>query len=347
MAKKTVAVLGATGLVGRRLVELLLQHDHFDLELIVGSDASNGKSYEEIWNTKEALLASHYGQNTWKTRPFPKQLSGKKAGSFGELLESKVDLIFSSIPERSGELEEVLLNKGYLVFSNSAYRRFDQCVPLVVPEVNGMMMANKKFVKNPNCVTSGLSIILTAINNMYGLREICVTTYQSLSGRGDAKYPLDLVLNNVYSLHGSAENTESYIMKEVKKLLQTTTPISVSCTRVCVQEGHYVDVRLKTANDIRSYQEVYECLQAFNPIQDMNLPSSPAAPIVVMNEPGRPRPRQDSWHHQGMAIAVGNISTDDEVYDLRLTYVVNNVVRGAAGGAILNAEYYFSVSDEE
>jgi aspartate-semialdehyde dehydrogenase len=337
-----VAILGATGLVGRRLAELILQHEWFSIEMLVGSRESAGKPYEEVWNTKEALLADHYGRHFWRTRPFPQQLRGRTVSSFEELLDSRVDLVFSSIPERSGGLEQTLLDNGYMVFSNSPYRRFDPDVALIVPEANGATMQGHQLIKNPNCVTSGLSIILTAIDTHYGLREISVTTYQSLSGRGDAKYPVDLVLNNVFSLHKSAENTESYIAMEIKKILQTTTPISVSCSRVDVQEGHYVDVRLKTNTAIPSGQEASDLLREFNPLQKLNLPTSPAVPLVVLSEPGRPRPREDAWHYNGMAIAVGNISTDDEVYDLRLTYVVNNVVRGAAGGAILNAEYYYT-----
>jgi aspartate-semialdehyde dehydrogenase len=259
---------------------------------------------------------------------------------FTELLRSDCSIVFSSIPDRTGYLEETLLQDGRIVFSNSAYRRFDADVALVVTEVNAGAIGHRRLVKNPNCVTSGLALVLEPLKARYGLRKVAVATYQSLSGRGDAKYARDLVLANIYPLHASSEGTEGYIRREVKKIMGGGFPVSVTCNRVCVQEGHFVEVRLNTEKQIGSTEEVENVLSAFNPFAGLNLHSSPQRPIVVITEPGRPRPIQDAYHHGGMAVAVGNLSTDDEVFDLRLTYVVNNLVRGAAGGALLNAEFW-------
>lgn len=340
--RKRAAILGATGMVGRRFAELLVGHPWFDVALIVGSRSSAGQSFRAVWEAKEASLERHYGPGVWQPRRWAERLPDTLVGTFEDIFTSGVDLVFSSVPENAGESEQALVDRGFVVFSNSPYGRFDDHNPLVVPEVNRGAMRNQRFIKNPNCVTSGLVLVLAPIWERYGLTEVSVTTYQSLSGRGDAKYARDLVIGNVLPLHGSSENTEVYIRKEVKKILSIPVPLSVSCHRVGVQEGHYVDVRLKTARPIASQDEVIELLRGFNPLAGLGAPTGPASPIVVVNEMGRPRPSQDAHHHGGMAIAVGNISTRDEVYDLRLSYVVNNLVRGAAGGAILNAEVYFA-----
>lgn len=341
-SKQPVAILGATGLVGRWLAELLMDHPWFKIGMLVGSDASNGKAYEEVWTTKELTLQQHYGSDNWRTHSFPEGLRRLPVHSFEDLLASDIPLVFSSVPTRGSNREELLLESDRMVFSNSPYGRFLPHNPLVIAEVNKHILRDQRFIKNPNCVTSGLAIVLDPLLQQYGLVEVAVTTYQSLSGRGDARYSLDLVQNNLYPLHDSPENTEVYITQEIKKILGTSFRLSVCCNRGWVQEGHYVDVRLKTQRPIPHRNEVIELFQGYNPLAQDDLPSSPARPIVVVQEQGRPRPRQDSRHHNGMAVAVGNISLEDEVYNLRFSYVVNNLIRGAAGGAILNAEVFWS-----
>jgi aspartate-semialdehyde dehydrogenase len=244
------------------------------------------------------------------------------------------------LPERAGVVEAKLLEAGKTVFSNSPYRRFDENAALVVTEVNGSQMRGCHLIKNPNCVTSGLSLVLAPILDRYGLREVVVSTYQSLSGRGDARYAPELVVGNVYPLFRSEEQTENYIRREVDRIFQSSFVMSVTSNRVYVQEGHYVEVRIKTKKRIKNSDDVSETLSQFNPLKELGLPLSPRQPLVLIHEMGRPRPLQDSGHSGGMGVAVGNISTDDAVFDLRLSYVVNNVVRGAAGGAILNSELW-------
>jgi aspartate-semialdehyde dehydrogenase len=336
---KKVAVLGATGMVGRRLVQALLDHPTFALAMVVGSEASAGESYEVVWEQKERALREHYG-SLWQERPAPAGLAGMRVSSFSELLASECAIVFSSIPARAGALEDALVSDGRVVFSNSPYRRFDGDVPLVVPEVNGHAIEQARLVKTPNCVTCGLLLVLAPLEARYGLREVAVTTYQSLSGRGDAKYAQELVLGNVYPLHASPEDSERIIWAEVKKILGDTFRLSITCNRTCVQEGHFVEVRVKTRTPIASAEEAASVLASFNPLGGLRLYSAPPQPNVVLREPGRPRPRQDASHHNGMAIAIGNLTNADEVFDLRLTYVVNNLLRGAAGGVILSAELW-------
>ncbi|MEO7329470.1 MAG: aspartate-semialdehyde dehydrogenase [Minicystis sp.] len=336
--KKRAAILGATGMVGRRLAELLVDHPWFEIGLLVGSGVSSGQTYRSVWEEKEQALVDHYGEASWVGRPFDQRLGDIRVGRYADIESSDIDFIFSSVPESAGHAEQELIDRGYMVFSNSPFGRFHDDNPLVVPEVNRHEMEGRRFIKNPNCVTSGLVLILSPVQAEYGLEEVSITTYQSLSGRGDAKYEKGLVIGNIYPLQGSTENTEIYIRKEAKKILRELSPFSVSCSRVGVQEGHYVDVRLKTKRPIGSKEEVLDLFRSYNPLENLEAPMTPEQPIVVITEQGRPRPSHDAFHHEGMAIAVGGISTEDEVYSLRLTYVVNNLIRGAAGGALLNAE---------
>jgi aspartate-semialdehyde dehydrogenase len=343
MSRRPVAILGATGMVGRRLAALLWEHPQFEPVLLVGSKASESSTFEAVCRAKEDAVRLHYG-DFWSPDPLPEGLRELRVGTFESILRSDIEVVFSSVPERAGPFEAELTKSGRTVFSNSPFARFDEGVPVIVPEVNAETLDRQRLVKNPNCVTSGLVIVLMPLAQRYGLEGVSVTTYQSLSGRGDALYDRDKVVNNVFPLHGADERTEHYIRGEVKKVLGAPIPVSVACYRVGVQEGHLVDLRIKTRVPIGSRDEVVELLTSFRPLAERGLRSAPDQPIVVLSEVGRPRPAQDAWHADGMAIAVGNVSTEDDVHDLRLTYVVNNLIRGAAGGAILNAELWQSAN---
>lgn len=338
--KKRVAIVGSTGMVGRRFAELLVRHPWYEIVMLVGHK-SIGAGYGVIWRNKEASIRSHYGGDFWSMSPCPDQLKERVVQPIDDLLEAQnIDLVFSAMPPNAWQLEQQLLDAGYTIFSNSPYGRFEENNPLVVAEVNGEEIRDQKFIKTPNCVTSGLTLVLASIKARYGLKSVSVVTFQSLTGRGDAKYPPDLVVGNIYPLHRSEEGTEDYIRKEVHKVFQEEIPLSVSCNRVYVQEGHFVDVKINTIERIKTEDEVIGLFRSFNPLEDFALPSSPSAPLVIMDEIGKPRPRQDAHHSGGMAVAIGGISVRDDVFDLRLQFLVNNLVRGAAGGAVLNSDLY-------
>jgi len=334
-----VAILGGTGLVGRRLASLLINHPSFELAMVIGSDSSAGMSYRQVWAQKERALRNHYGE-FWREDPFPPQLDTVQVSNLDQLLRSDCSLIFSTVHERYGYLEEQLRKDGRTIFSNSPYKRFHDDVALIVPEVNGEILHGKRFIKYPNCVSSGLVLVLAPLKQHYGLREVVITTYQSLSGRGDAKYPAHLVVGNVYPLHASPEATEEYIRKELCAVLRTSCPTSACCNRVYTQEGHLVEVGVKTERRIDRVEDVRDILASFDPLKSCELHSSFTPPLFLVTESGRPRTAQDSQHSKGMAVAVGNLSIDDEIFDLRLTYVINNLIRGAAGGILLCAELW-------
>jgi aspartate-semialdehyde dehydrogenase len=335
-----VALLGGTGMVGRRFASLLKDNPCFELAMIIGSDGTAGKSYRSVWNRKETELRAHYG-DLWTMCPFPDGLADIEVSSFQDLEHSDCSIIFSSIAGQLGRLEDVLVADGRVVFSNSPHRRFDPDVALIVPEVNGnQRWGGARLIKYPNCVSSGLVLILAPLCMRYGVRELVVTTYQSISGRGDAKYARELVMGNILPLHKSLERTEEYIRREVAHILRSSFPISVTCNRVCVQEGHFVEVKIKLESRPRTVEEVEEVLIQFNPLKGRGLHYSPKRPIVAVSQSGRPSPMEDAYCDGGMAVVVGNISLEDEVFDLRCTYVVNNLVRGAAGGVALSAELW-------
>eukprot|EP00656_Telonema_subtile_P040832 TRINITY_DN45916_c0_g1_i1.p1 TRINITY_DN45916_c0_g1~~TRINITY_DN45916_c0_g1_i1.p1 ORF type:complete len:253 (-),score=52.02 TRINITY_DN45916_c0_g1_i1:79-837(-) len=203
------------------------------------------------------------------------------------------------------------------------------------------------MIKSPNCVTCGVAVLLKALDDKYGGQGVGMSTFQALSGRGDAKYDPKLVVGNVYPLTGTEENTDEYQRAELLRLFPSIVRCAVSAHRVPVQTGHFVDVKIQTRDPIKDSHEVEEVLAAFNPLQGVDLPLQPRRPIVVLRDPGRPRPAQDCDYEKGMAVAVGNIRTADGFFDVTLSLTVNNEVRGAWGAALINLELYELYAKQE
>lgn len=347
-----MGIIGGTGLVGRQLAAHLLTHPVFCLGPVVGSGATMGKMLRDVWEEKEAALSKNYGETIWKPLEFPEGLSDVVVQSQEQLEASNCRYVVSCIAPRFGNIEDELQAKGFGVFSISPHARTDPKNPLVVPEANQetMMEAMIKnleispqtlpLFKSPNCVTCGLSVALKAIDEEYGLVGVAVTTFQALSGRGDAKYEPSLVSSNVYPLTGTEENTDAYQKSELMRIFPGMSRCSVSAHRVPVQDGHFVDLKIQTKKPVPSADAVKAVLHKFNPLGGCNLPSQPTRPIVVVDQPGRPRPVQDKDYERGMAVAVGNVRVNDGFFDLTCSLVVNNVVRGAWGAALINAELY-------
>eukprot|EP01006_Ploeotia_vitrea_P046098 TRINITY_DN66991_c2_g2_i1.p1 TRINITY_DN66991_c2_g2~~TRINITY_DN66991_c2_g2_i1.p1 ORF type:complete len:447 (-),score=38.51 TRINITY_DN66991_c2_g2_i1:1066-2367(-) len=351
-----VGILGATGLVGRACANALANGKlsrHFSIAMVAGSPGSDGKNFKSTWIEKENNLMAHYGADMWHpTEPHPNIPVSLNVVPFEEMLAAKdeLDFVLSSIPARAGHLEDALLHAGHKVFSNSPYRRYDEDVPLTVLEVNGCDLpgfSELTYVKSPNCVSNGVSLVLKAIQDTFGLEAASITTFQSLSGRGDLKYSTDLVNHNVYPIGKTEENTEHYIHTELKKLFQDTPPfkVSVSCQRVFVQKGHYVDLRLCVKRKNLHQEEVVSALENWRPLQDVSgsLVATPQTPLIVNTEIGMPRPLSCAFGAEegpsGMQVVVGNISTTDEMFDIRCSLVVDNLDRGAFGGQLQNAEF--------
>ena len=348
-----VGILGGTGLVGRALAARLLSHPIFSLGPVLGSSATVGKSLADVWIQKERALQDHYGAALWEAVPCPPGLREITVSSTEELMRSGVKYVVSAIAPSLGHIEDALQAAGIAVFSISPHARQVPRNPLIIPEANGDELLHAiataaaedsdptiPLVKSPNCVTCGTSVVLKALDATYGVVGVSVTTFQALSGRGDAKYDPGLVVGNVYPLSGTVEKTDEYQRRELMRIFPGIVRCAVSAHRVPVQTGHFVDVKCQTREPVRSVEEVREVLRAFAPLQGLGLPSMPNAPIVVLDEVGRPRPQQDIDYEGGMSVCVGNVHTNDGFFDVTLSIVINNVVRGAWGAALINMELY-------
>ena len=348
-----VGILGGTGLVGRALAARLLSHPIFSLGPVLGSSATVGKSLADVWIQKERALQDHYGAALWEAVPCPPGLREITVSSTEELMRSGVKYVVSAIAPSLGHIEDALQAAGIAVFSISPHARQVPRNPLIIPEANGDELLHAiatdaaedsdptiPLVKSPNCVTCGTSVVLKALDATYGVVGVSVTTFQALSGRGDAKYDPGLVVGNVYPLAGTVEKTDEYQRKELLRIFPNIVRCAVSAHRVPVQTGHFVDVKCQTRKPVRSVDEVKAVLRAFAPLRGLGLPSMPNAPIVVVDEVGRPRPKQDGNYEGGMSVCVGNVHTNDGFFDVTLSIVINNVVRGAWGAALINMELY-------
>lgn len=338
--KIPVGVLGATGAVGQRFIQLLADHPWFVVSDVAASDRSAGKPYREActWRLPGGPPAD-VAALTVKTTEGPFQ---------AKLLFSGLD---SSV---AGEVEAALARKGYAVISNSRNHRMDDDVPLLIPEINpdhlsAVEVQRKKtgggyIVTNPNCTVVGLAMALAPFQKAIGIESVAVVTLQALSGAG---YPgvasLD-VADNVIPFIGGGE--EEKIETEPRKILGDFTggafrpaeiQISASVHRVAVSDGHTMAVFLRLKKKT-SAEEARRLLAAFSgEPQARKLPTAPTRPIHVLEESDRPQPRLDRDRERGMAVSVGRVR-EDGYFHLKLEALVHNTIRGAAGAAILNAE---------
>jgi aspartate-semialdehyde dehydrogenase len=339
--KFRAGVLGATGMVGQRLVHLLADHPWFELTEVAASEKSSGRTYEEAaqWHLGALMPAAARSLVVKGLEP-----------------SLDCDFVFSALDSSvAGEAEEEFARAGYPVVSNSRNHRMDVDVPLLIPEVNaahlGAIPVQQKnrgyqrgfIVTNPNCSTAGLVLVLKPLADAFGLEKIFVVTMQAVSGAG---YPgvasLDIVGNVVPFISGEEEKMEAEPQKLLGKwdggrFVDAGLGISAHCNRVPVQDGHLecVSVSLKK---IASLKEVREVLREFAVDAELaSLPTAVKNPILVLEEEDRPQPRRDLHAGNGMAAVVGRVR-ECPLLDVKLTLLSHNLVRGAAGAALLNAE---------
>lgn len=329
MEKKIpVGILGATGSVGQKFVELLQHHPWFEITALAASDRSFGKPYQEATNWfSGSPLDSHFAQMVVSacepTLPCRIVFSG---------LDSSV----------AGEIETAFAKAGYVVVSNSKNHRMDADVPLLVPDVNPEALelvktqayGNGMIVTNPNCTTIGLVVALKPLVDAFGVEQVMVTTMQALSGAG---YPgvssLDIVDNVVPFISGEEEKVET----EPVKILDVPLKISAHCNRVAVIDGHTecVSVKLKRP---ATQQEIIEAWRKYRSVpQEFGLPMAPEFPIRYFDEECYPQPRLHRLLDKGMVTSIGRLRSCT-LLDWKFVLMTHNTIRGAAGGAILNAE---------
>jgi len=341
-AKKWKAgVLGASGVVGQRLVQMLGDHPWFDLTEVAASERSSGRAYSE---------AVSWHLDT----PIPESARNLVVKGLDPSLDC--DFVFSALDSSvAGSAEEDFARAGYPVVSNSRNHRMDPDVPLLIPEVNAAHLdaipAQQKnrgydtgfLVTNPNCSTAGLVLVLKPLADAFGLEKIFVVTLQAISGAGYPGVPaMDIQGNVVPFISGEEEKMELEPQKLLGKwdgsrFVDAGIGLSAHCNRVPVVDGHLecLSVGLKK---IASLHEVREALRNFEVGAELaSLPTALKNPIVVLDDENRPQPRRDANTGNGMAAVVGRVR-ECPLFDVKLTLLSHNLVRGAAGAALLNAE---------
>lgn len=336
MPRIPVAILGATGSVGQKFIELLSNHPQFEITALAASERSQGKTYKEAVNW---FMAS----------PLPPEIAKMSVQPCEPNLPCK--MLFSGLDSSvAGEIEMEFAEAGYIVLSNSRNHRMDPDVPLLVPEVNSdhlnIIETQKtpgRIITNPNCSTIGLVIALKPLHDNFGLEAVHVVTMQALSGAGYPGVPsLDILDNVIPFISGEEEKMQTEPLKilgafDGQKIQNLEFPISASCNRVAVLDGHTesVSVKLKKPATPEEIIEVWKNFSA-EP-QKRSLPSAPKQPIYYFSESNYPQPRLHRHLEKGMAVAIGRLRPCS-LFDYKFTLLSHNTVRGAAGGAILNAE---------
>ena len=345
--KIRVGILGATGAVGQRFVQLLADHSWFEIAVLTASDRSVGKRYADAakWLLRGGMPKAVEDMTLVPTEP--------------AAIGPDVRLLFSALPgSAAGEVEADLAAAGFAVCSNASAHRMDPDVPLLIPDVNpehiALIPVQQKargwrgfIVTNPNCTTTHLVCALKPLHDAFGLAAVNVVSMQALSGAG---YPgvsaLDILDNVIPFIPGEEGKLES----EPQKLLGvvadgTIAPadfvVSAQANRVAVRNGHLeaVSVKLKRSATIA---EVAAALTGYRgEPQRLGLPSAPDPAIILHTADDRPQPRLDRLAGAGMATSVGRLRPDP-IFDYKFIVLGHNTIRGAAGGAILNAELLVS-----
>src|SRR6266576_1447241 len=338
MGKIRVGILGATGTVGQRFLQLLEHHPQFIVTALAASDRSQGRPYAEAcaWRLPGAVPDGQRGLVVQAPEP-----------------PLDCDIVFSSLPsDVAGPVETRFARAGYPVLTNSSPHRMDDAVPLLIPEVNpdhlALLDACKRtgggfIVANPNCSTVMIALALAPLAARFGVVAVAATTLQAISGAG---YPgvasLDITDNVVPFIAEEEEKIE----RETRRILGSldagrVTPapcaVSAQCHRVNVVDGHLAAVRVKLGRPAEP-AELREAWASFTGVpQALRLHTAPERPIVVRDEPDRPQPRLDRDAGRGMSVTVGRIGPD-AVLGHRFVALSHNTIRGAAGAAVLNAE---------
>jgi aspartate-semialdehyde dehydrogenase len=343
--KRKVAILGATGAVGQRYIQLLQGHPWFKIEVLAASERSAGKKYKDACNwIMESNLPKEIAEMPVANADVA---SVEKAGD--------VDLVFSSLPgDLAGQVENEFASM-YPVFSKASAHRMEKDVPLIIPEINAdhaelikvqqQLRGWKGFIStDPNCSTIQMAITLKPLMQ-YGLRQVVVNTMQALSGAG---YPgvasLDIIDNVIPFISGEEDKMETEALKILgtykgKGVKNADFQISASCNRVQVKDGHLESIFVKLDQD-PSLEQIEAAFEDFKGApQLLKLPSAPANPIIVRHEKNRPQPRFDRDAGCGMSVVVGRIRKDP-IMTFKYMCLGHNTVRGAAGGGILSAELY-------
>jgi len=339
--KIPVGILGATGTVGQRFIQLLHEHPWFEITWLAASDRSAGKSYSEAakWNL---------------AMPIPAKIAAMKVSAAAPD-STTPKLVFAALDATAAQqIEPAFAEPGHAVVSNSGAFRMAEDVPLIIPEVNGdhvPLIKTQKWYKknggfmvtNPNCSAIGLVLALAPLHRRFGIDKIFVATMQAISGAGYPGVPSMDILGNVIPYIAKEEDK---MEAETRKLLGSLNgsrvidadlTLSAHCNRVAVEDGHTESVSLK----LRKPAQAEEIIDAWNEFrclpQKLKLPTAPEQPVIYESAPDRPQPRLDRDRGRGMSAVCGRLRPCN-IFDWKFTVLSHNTIRGAAGAAVLNGE---------
>lgn len=330
--KTPVGILGATGMVGQRLVSLLRAHPQFQLAAVAASERSAGRSYRAA--------------TAWR-------LAGEVPEEVGEMevractpedMPRGLGVVLSALDGSvAGPIEARFRAAGFAVVSNASAWRMDPAVPLVIPEVNPdhLCLLDRQgpgfILANPNCCTIPLAMALAPLHRAFGVEALTVATWQAVSGAG---YPGESAWDMVGTVHPHAGNEEEKLAQEPQKILgapgaAATFPLSARCVRVPVADGHLlgVHVKLRGAPSVAQVRDAMTAWTGYGP----DLPSSPRPLLRITDRRDRPSPRFDIGAGEGMAITIGRLEACP-VMGIKFYALGHNTIRGAAGAALANAE---------
>ncbi|MFC6716964.1 aspartate-semialdehyde dehydrogenase [Natrialbaceae archaeon GCM10025810] len=332
-----VGVLGATGAVGQRLIQLLDPHPDFEIAALTASESSAGKSYREAakWRVDSPIPEDVADITVTATDP--------------DEVPNDVDLLFSSLPSSVGaRVEPPFCEEGYVVSSNSSNSRMADDVPLVIPEVNADHLDllevqrdergwDGALVKNPNCSTITFVPTLAALTQ-FGLEKVHVATLQAVSGAGyDGVTSMEIIDNAIPHIGSEEDKLET----ESRKLLGAfdgaevdhhEMAVAASCNRIATLDGHLENVWVEAEEELTPDAAA----EAMREYPSLDLRSSPDPLIHVFDEPDRPQPRLDRTLGDGMAVSAGGFR--ESTFGLQYNCLSHNTIRGAAGASVLNGE---------
>jgi len=336
--RKRVAVVGATGIAGQQFLAALDRHPWFEIVKLAASERSAGKRYAEAirrwWCSEE---------------PSPAVLD--LTVEHGEHLDTNgIDIVFSAVESDAARVLEPRYAKTSAVLSTASAFRYEEDVPIMVPGVNhaahAPMIDRQRrergtrgfIVPLPNCTTMGLVMTLKPLLDRFGVQRVVMTSMQGISGAGlsPGVAALEIVDNIIPYIAGEEEK----VARETGKILDATFPVSATCTRAAVTEGHTEAVTVSLARHA-SPADVAAAFREFGrELIALKLPSAPQRLITVHDDPYRPQPRLDRDADGGMTTSVGRIREDTALeHGIKYVLVSHNTKMGAAKGAVLTAEY--------
>ena len=352
MEKMKVGVVGATGMVGQRFLTLLEDHPYFEVTALAASARSAGKTYEEAVGER------------WKMKtPMPekyKKMVVMDAANIDEV-GKLVSFVFCAVDMKKDEikaLEEAYAKHEIPVVSNNSANRWTPDVPMVIPEINDahleVIAAQRKrlgtkrgfIAVKPNCSIQSYVPALTPLMK-FGIKEVVATTYQAISGAGKTfrEWP-EMIDNIIPYIGGEEEKSEQEPLRvwgkvENGEIVKADAPvITTQCIRVPVTDGHTAAVFVKFENKPEK-EEILELWKNYRGRpQELGLPSAPEQFITYFEEDNRPQCNLDRMLYGGMGVSAGRLR-EDTLYDYKFVGLSHNTLRGAAGGAVLNAELLY------